>query len=289
MARRRGIIAAVTISVALAGLSLLLPAEETKGRAAGFVGATTCATCHEDAAKAFKAGIHSAAMAARSGDMLDKACEACHGPGAAHADGPAKTNITRRPKPEACLSCHPKSEALMARSLPAHARNGILCLDCHVPGHAPAPARPLLAAEPSVLCAKCHGDVAAAFKLPYSHRKGDKPFECTVCHTVHGENRTGRLLEYGKSGACSECHLDKAGPFVYPHPPRAVNGCADCHRPHGSPNPKMLTRFRVFDLCLECHTDLPGFHDVSKPRYQACQTCHIAVHGSNHDPNLKDD
>ena len=39
-------------------------------------------------------------------------------------------------------------------------------------------------------------------------------------------------------------------------------------------------------LCLECHSDVPSFHDVSRPRYQNCQNCHAAVHGSNRDPRL---
>ena len=286
MARGRLFIAITTVGVALTALALGLRAEDAKG--GGLVGAQTCATCHEDTVKAFQAGEHGAAMAARSSDMLNKACEGCHGPGAAHVSDPSKTNINRIPKQDACIACHPKAEALMALNLPAHPRNGVLCLDCHTPGHTPAPAKPLLAAAPAVLCAKCHGDIAAAFKLPFAHRQGDKPFDCTACHTVHGENRTGRLREW-KDGACLECHLDKGGPYIYPHPPRNVNGCLQCHTPHGSTNPKMLTRSRVADLCLECHMSVPSFHNISNPKFRACQTCHIAIHGSNHDPNLKDD
>lgn len=287
MARGRLCIAFMTVGIALAGLSLGLRGADAKA-GGGVVGMDTCATCHEDVAKAFKAGAHGSAMAAKSPDTLKKACEGCHGPGAAHADNPGKANINRTPKADACLSCHPNAEALMANNIPAHPRNGIACLDCHAPGHVPSGAKPLLIANPAVLCARCHGDVAAAFKQPYAHRQGDKPFECTACHTVHGENRTGRLAGW-KSGVCIECHIDKGGPFVFPHPPRNANGCTACHKPHGSLNPKMLTRFRVFDLCLECHTSLPGFHNLSSPKFQACQQCHIAVHGSNHDPNLKDE
>ena len=289
MARGRLCIALVTVGIALAGLSLGLRGADNKDKGGGFVGAETCATCHEDVAKAFNAGAHGQLMAARSKDVLNKACEGCHGPGSAHADNPSKANINRKPRPEACLSCHPQAQALMAANLPAHGRNNIACLDCHVPGHSPAPAQPLLSAEPAVMCAKCHGNVAAQSNLPYAHRKGDKPFACTSCHTVHGENRTGNLREYGYSGVCAECHIDKAGPYVFPHPPRAANGCMQCHQPHGSANPKMLTRTRIADLCLECHTGLPSFHTINQAKYHNCQTCHIAVHGSNHDPNLKDD
>jgi len=73
---------------------------------------------------------------------------------------------------------------------------------------------------------------------------------------------------------------------VYPHPPMAVNGCIACHTPHGSPNPFQLNRASVSQLCLECHTNTPTFHDLSKPAYRACVSCHAAVHGSQRDRNL---
>lgn len=289
MARGRSFIAAFIVGVALAGLSFGIRGADEKGKAAGSVGAKTCATCHEDAVKGFRAGAHGRAMAAKSADMLERSCVGCHGDAAAHADNPAKTNINRNPGKEACLACHPKAESLMALNLPAHPRNGVACLDCHTPGHTPTPAKALLAAEPRVVCAKCHGDIAAAFKLPFAHRKGDEGFNCTACHTVHGENRTGRLAQWGRGGVCTECHTDKAGPFVYTHPPRDANGCGDCHQPHGSVNPKMLTRNRVADLCIECHTGILSFHDLGRAKFQNCTTCHLAVHGSNHEKNLKDE
>lgn len=290
MARGRLFIAVVTVGLTLVGLSMgLRGADAVKEKGMGRVGAETCATCHEDAVKGFAGGAHGQAMAARSKDLLSGACETCHGPGSAHADDPKTSNIVRHPKDDACLACHSKSAGLMALSLPGHARNGVACLDCHVPGHSPAGAKPLLAAAPSVLCARCHADVALSFKLPYAHRQGSKPFECSACHAVHGENRTGRLQQQGFGGVCLDCHTDKAGPYVYPHPPRAINGCAECHRPHGSTNPKMLSRFRVADLCLECHTQLSQRHNLSSPKYQPCQSCHMAIHGSNRDPNLKDE
>jgi DmsE family decaheme c-type cytochrome len=291
MARRRWIIAAVTMGIALAGLSLGLLGDEPQNKAGGYVGAKTCATCHEDVVTSFKTSGHGLAMAAQSKDLLDKACEACHGPGAAHAKDPSKTNIQRVPTPQACLGCHPKAEALMALNLPAHARNNIQCLDCHAPAHTPAAAEPLLKAKPRELCGKCHATEAAQFLMPFTHRQGEKPFECTACHTVHGENRTGRL-RMEQSGVCIKCHTDKAGPFIYTHPPRNAEGCLACHSPHGSPNPKMLNRYRVSDLCLECHTsvpDYPAWHNLSQPRFRNCTNCHFAVHGSNHDPLLKDE
>lgn len=68
-----------------------------------------------------------------------------------------------------------------------------------------------------------------------------------------------------------------------------------CHLPHGSVNPKQLTRANVYQLCLECHSPIaggtlgsqpPSFHNLTSARYQNCTTCHVAIHGSNRDPQL---
>ena len=56
-----------------------------------------------------------------------------------------------------------------------------------------------------------------------------------------------------------------------------------------------LKRATVAQLCIECHSPLttgtlgsqpPSFHNLRLPRYQNCTTCHVAVHGSNRDPQL---
>lgn len=290
MARGRTSIAAITLGLALGGLSLgLLGADAPQAKAPALVGEETCATCHEDQAKAFLAGPHGLKMAARSKTMTNESCERCHGPGGAHADDPNKTNIVRFPKDEACLSCHNSAAGLMAISLPGHARTQFpKCLDCHVPGHAPAPAKPLLAAEPAVVCGKCHGDVLMSMKLPYTHRKGNEPFQCTACHTAHGDNRTGRMRQTGPGAVCLTCHTEMAGPYVFPHPPRAIDGCVQCHTAHGTLNPMMLNRPSVAQQCLECHTTVTSRHDITKPMYQNCQNCHIGIHGSNHNRFLLD-
>jgi nitrate reductase cytochrome c-type subunit len=48
-------------------------------------------------------------------------------------------------------------------------------------------------------------------------------------------------------------------------------------------------------VCIECHSPItggtlgsqpPSFHNLTSPRYQNCTTCHVAIHGSNRDPQL---
>jgi DmsE family decaheme c-type cytochrome len=283
----------------LALITLFLAAPLLAALPEGWVGRETCATCHEDAAKAFVNGPHGRAMAQRAvknllkleGNALDLSCEVCHGPGATHANDPNATNIRtlRGSTAEAskgCLSCHTAQEGGLALRTPGHVNAGIACLDCHVSGHAAPTAEPLLARSRATVCNECHATQVAAFKLPYSHRDGRTPFECMSCHSVHGGTTArGQIDEPGRS-RCATCHTEMAGPRVYEHPPRAINGCATCHQPHGSPNPKLLTRANVMQLCLECHTNTPTFHDLSRPTYRQCETCHAAVHGSQRDPHL---
>ncbi|MFI5165921.1 MAG: cytochrome c3 family protein [Thermoanaerobaculales bacterium] len=106
------------------------------------------------------------------------------------------------------------------------------------------------------------------------------------CHSVHGGTTVKGHIEEDARSRCVTCHTEKAGPFVYPHPPREVTGCLACHQPHGSPNPRLLTRPNGTQLCLECHTDTPSFHDLTKPQYRSCAACHAAVHGSQRDSKL---
>jgi DmsE family decaheme c-type cytochrome len=245
-----------------------------------------CAMCHEEEAPAFAAGPHGQAMARLSEQTLEGSCEACHGSATEHIDDPTPDNIVRAPGPDACITCHPSSESKLDLFAPAHVRQGVACLDCHASGHSSPGTDHLLKAQPRDLCSDCHQIERAQFRLPYAHRDGTHPFQCTNCHSLHGDNRAGRLLLAGGDGACLDCHFEKKGPFIFPHPSVERPGCVACHQPHGSPNPRLLTRHSVTMLCLECHADVPAFHDISRSRYQNCQNCHAAIHGSNRDPRL---
>jgi DmsE family decaheme c-type cytochrome len=247
----------------------------------------TCAQCHDEVAAAFVAGPHGRAMAKVSPELLQRACETCHGPAAKHVDDPSPENINRHPSSEACASCHADRAGGMELTTPGHPRNDVQCLDCHASGHKDPGTEHMLRLRPRKLCGGCHQQQAAAFQLPYAHRESaHKPFACTTCHDVHGEGERGRLELLGNGGLCISCHTGKAGPFVFPHPPREVDGCVTCHDPHGSVNPRQLKRHNVADLCLECHADVSANHNLSQARVRACQNCHAAIHGSNRDPRL---
>lgn len=268
---------------------------------AAAIGATAadCAECHE-IVDAFARGPHGRAMRRSAPDLFEGSCVGCHGPGEEHIDDPVPENIVGVPGDSACTSCHQGSSGTLSQATPAHQRHSIRCLDCHRSGHDgghdvgqdvghdAVEEAPLLAAKSTQVCGSCHSTQASAARMPFAHREGSEPFACTECHSAHGQERTGRLLASVESGACLDCHTELAGPFVFPHPPRAIHGCSDCHQPHGSTNPRMLTRRNVLNNCLECHTGVPAFHDLSQARFRNCTSCHMAVHGSNRDPVLFD-
>ncbi len=253
-----------------------------------------CAECHDEG-ESFAASPHGRAMAARDPAILERSCAACHRPSVEHPEDPMPENVKRRPSAEACSECHGASAGGLFLATPGHQRHDIGCYDCHAVGHvdpeseAAAPIEHLLTAEPFELCGGCHREQASAARRPFAHRDGGEPFACVNCHSVHSLPRVGRLLAGGNGGACLDCHSEKAGPFVFPHPPREVDGCLGCHQPHGSTNPRMLTRRTSLSLCLECHTGVPAFHDLTSARFRVCQSCHFAVHGSNRDPRLFDE
>jgi len=247
-----------------------------------------CAMCHEEIPAEFAASPHGRLMAMKSEAVLERSCEGCHGSAAAHIDDPSPENIIRVPGPAQCVSCHPDRMSKAEILVPRHNRSGVICLDCHVSGHEDdvTPVNHGLKQEPTALCRTCHQGEAASFNMPYAHRDGQHPFDCTECHSVHTDTRQGRLTMLGNGGACIECHTEKAGPFIFPHQPSQLDTCMACHVPHGTTNPKLLTRPNIDMLCLECHANVPSFHDVSRPRYQNCINCHAAIHGSNRDPRL---
>jgi len=260
-----------------------------------------CTDCH-DAMKAVASTPHAHGMA-RKGEVPSTVCESCHGDGKEHIEGGGDKSKIYKPAGLAganktCLLCHDVATDKVSRHAGVHANTATVnCLTCHSI-HASEPRAPhLLAKKQLALCDSCHMTQVASFRnKPYAHRLGRGGMECSSCHEPHGlpgrDNlRTTRAGEL----PCLSCHADKRGPFVFQHGALAVGDCMTCHEPHGSSNPKQLKRAAVAQLCLECHSPIgagtlgsqpPSFHNLNSPRFQNCTTCHVAVHGSNRDPQL---
>lgn len=217
-----------------------------------------------------------------------------------------------------CLTCHNTSQQQESFAHSQHAAAGVSCNECHAShlvkkvkreatGSLPfaqeafyqVPQLPetvrwlhsnlLKESEPN-LCFSCHGNVQAQFALPVHHRVPEGLIKCSDCHNAHGSiNRASLNATHWET--CVKCHVEKRGPFVYEHPAVRVEGCVICHNPHGSTNRMMLVRREGRQLCLQCHTGFHGQDGVPHSRlgFQAsgeCTRCHVAVHGSNLDPDL---
>jgi DmsE family decaheme c-type cytochrome len=267
-------------------------AQQARQAAPGdFVGADTCATCHEDVAKGFAGNPHS--KLAEEHGKTGVSCESCHGPGRAHVEsGGDKSKIFRfsdasvKEVDEKCLGCHQGGHANFGRS--AHGEGNVSCVGCHSV-HAGAGVENLLKAAQPALCYQCHSDIKPQFAMPFHHKVEEGLMTCSDCHDPHGTfERKGLKSAAQQDAVCTKCHSETAGPFVYEHDVVKTEGCTACHFPHGSPNPRLLTRANVNTLCLQCHSPSPNFTTAPIPtfhnqsaQYQACTICHTNIHGSN--------
>jgi len=273
---------------------------QTKAAPATYVGAETCALCHEDISKAFGGNPHHALESKK--EWKGKSCEACHGPGSVHVESLDKKDIrnpARLSPAEAdkvCLSCHLNQPTHVGRIESSHSKNEVPCTSCHTMHQS---ADQLVARKPADInakCASCHTSEWTSFQLPYKHKLPEGAMSCVDCHNPHGRNLTSttRAVAASNEPGCYKCHGDKRGPFVFEHEPLRTDGCAACHEPHGSANARMLTRNQPRVVCLECHANVgttninsaignvpPAFHDLRNPRYQTCVDCHVKIHGSN--------
>jgi DmsE family decaheme c-type cytochrome len=260
---------------------------------AAYAGEDSCLTCHTE--KAY-AGTPHAQKANPRTPASAHGCETCHGPGKAHAEGGGDATLIKNPKKMAprdvnaiCTSCHNRGEHAFWEGS-QHDRRGLACTTCHS-NHSPESATGrLLGKTQSEVCGKCHRD-----KVAKLDRSGHMPvregkLQCSTCHNMHGSQNV-RLLRVGFSvnEACTSCHPEKRGPFLWEHPPVREN-CATCHDPHGSANERLLQAKLPF-LCQRCHThtrhpatvyDTAVFKSSNRVYGRGCVNCHSAIHGSVH-------
>ena len=266
-----------------------------------------CSDCHDEA-KVFATNPH-ARGGVTKGVVSNDVCTPCHGDGIEHAQSGGDKSKINKPEGvkganETCLLCHDIMTDRLSRKNGMHANSAsVNCLTCHSIHHGD-PRSPHLVARPQLeLCGTCHTQAASFRNKPYAHRLDRGGMACSSCHEPHGRpSVTVRSmamidpLRITRAGEvpCLNCHADKRGPWMFPHGANAVGDCTACHEVHGSVNPKQLKRGNVWQLCIECHSPMgdtlgsqpPAFHNLNSPRYRNCTTCHVAVHGSNRDPQL---
>ena len=255
-----------------------------------FVGAETCATCHEEVSKGFASNPHN--KLAQEHGNTGVTCEGCHGAGREHVEGGGdKTkifnpaNATAKEVDDKCLGCHQGKHSNFERS--AHGENNVSCISCHDVHNAKAES--LLKAPQATLCFQCHTDVKSAFSMPFHHKVNEGLVQCSDCHDPHGTFGKANLKSTAAmTQVCTKCHTETAGPFVYEHAVIKAEGCTACHTPHGSANARLLKRPSVNLVCVECHSPSPNFsagadtHNQNGASINTCTICHTAIHGSNY-------
>ena len=257
-----------------------------------------CATCHEEHAETFLLNPHSAleseGLAMKAG--AESSCTACHGDPTAHLDeGGGEGNIFAFGEDElpsarsaSCQGCHATEHPRFDAT--SHAKAGLDCTSCHgIHGDVwalfDAPKQigsELQGDRVSDSCTDCHSEVFAEFEFNERHRLQEGILECTSCHNPHEPSQRWMLGGF-KQEACSTCHADKSGPWVFEHGSGRGEGCTSCHTPHGAPTRHMLTFQNVAELCYSCHIAVPGFHSRFTAESQ-CTSCHSTIHGSHIDP-----
>jgi DmsE family decaheme c-type cytochrome len=253
-----------------------------------FVGAETCAGCHEEVSKKFESNPHQKAAAMHGG--VNVTCENCHGAGKEHVDGGGdKTKIFNPAKATAsevdkkCLTCHAGTHPNFARS--PHGQANVSCIGCHSV-HASQAKEHLLKAEQPKLCFQCHTEIKPQFAMPFHHKVEEGLITCNDCHDVHGTFGKNNVKSTADQNAiCTKCHMEKRGPFVFEHTPVKAEGCVSCHTPHGSQNARLLNMPTISTLCNQCHSQVAAgaVHgmDAGSTTTQPCISCHTFIHGSN--------
>jgi len=195
---------------------LIIPSLRAKEPAAQekYVESETCMECHEEVGKAFQKTIHG-----RLADFelrgYTRGCEACHGPGSAHAEEADPTMIIRlkdltpSEAGEICLKCH-RGGMQMNWPGSTHDISGISCTSCHNPH---AIARNQLMKKDPDLCYSCHASKRAQINYPSHHPIREKKMNCSSCHDSHGGGE-GNIKAETLTELCLKCHVEKQGPTL---------------------------------------------------------------------------
>ncbi len=297
--------------VSVLGMAFLGKVTDLGAQDAGapvYVGAETCAACHEQADGHWAHTVHAKIFKLNPRDDLEaQQCEACHGPGSAHAEDPGnKASIIRfthdSPQPAAeqngmCLACHKGGQRIHWTSS-AHERSDITCADCHNP-MARFSSKGLLAGRGiSETCFSCHRQQRTEFNKRSHMPLPEGLMTCVDCHSPHGSVTDPLLKADTVNEGCFECHAEKRGPFIWEHAP-VRESCLNCHTPHGSNHDKLLITARPI-LCQQCHTMIGHMNDLitrgqlaggrlpdERAIGRSCSNWHVQIHGSNHPAGVK--
>lgn len=300
----------LSVFLLLGGLSWM-PMASAQADAYSKDGADTCLGCHDDESATYSASALFKTKHAHRGDKRSPfgagglQCEACHGPGAAHAKNKkagsintfkADSKFSLEQRNQVCMSCH-EGSSRTAWHAGAHERAQLACTSCHKVHQAHDPVL-RKASEPQV-CMSCHKQQRADFQKTSAHPVRQGQMACSDCHASHGSQNPALLVKTSLNQTCTSCHAEKRGPVLWEHAPVAED-CGLCHTAHGSARQALLTKTPPL-LCQQCHSPA-GHPSVARTGSAlpsaggtgaiflvagSCTNCHTQVHGSNHPSGAK--
>jgi DmsE family decaheme c-type cytochrome len=267
-----------------------------------YVGSETCMECHEDYYASYMKNRHAVKADPRT-PAAGWGCEACHGPGAEHAESEGEKPIRSLKadaagpadqKSAACLKCHAKGRQALWHGSEHQSRN-LSCSSCHNI-HSDYPSN-LARQNEAETCGQCHKDIKAQLVRQSHHPLREGKMRCADCHNTHGTVADKLVDAQSINQKCFECHTQLRGPFLWEHPP-VTEDCLTCHTPHGSTHAALLKAKPPF-LCQRCHANAAHPSELAarssadagqsvyralnnRVFYRACLNCHAAVHGTNH-------
>lgn len=225
-----------------------------------------CADCHSTAVQ--KGYDAASATFTTTFEELSVGCEACHGPGQAHADNPAMplpgtAAMTGTGQADVCAQCHAR-RAQIAEGFTA----GQELLDFYVPELLNPP---LYHADGQILDEVY---VYGSFTASKMHQRG---VVCSDCHNPHSAE-----LRAPPSQVCQQCHspagnprfatlrkADYTSPDHHMHPAGSAGAqCVACHMPsrvYMGIDERHDHSFRIPrpdlegtpNACASCHADVP--------------------------------
>lgn len=162
-------------------------------------------------------------------------CEACHGPGSAHADGPNIDNIynpARMPRAisgDVCAQCHTRGKSPSGKEdHPVGFKVGDQLLPSYF---TPVPLDDSEAWWPDG-AAKMHRQQGIEWRQSIHFRGG---VDCADCHEVHRQSGSAGSTRLAGNTLCRECHPDTSTDPVLGHAPIAGapqhSDCVECHMP----------------------------------------------------------
>ena len=287
-------------------ISLVMPAWADPQ--AILIGDKACIGCHGQENKHFSETVHAKAFRLNPrNDKEQQGCEACHGPGSAHAknttDKSLIVSFTKaagtpvEKQNSQCLTCHQGGNRLHWHGS-THDGNQLSCADCHSGMQKLSANGQLNRSSINETCMACHNQQRGEFKKRSHMPLHEGKMSCVDCHNPHGSPTKPLLKGDSVNAVCTSCHAEKRGPMLWEHAPVREN-CMSCHNAHGSNHDKLLVAARPA-LCQQCHSPSvahPGlFYNASQTAAAAqiggganqrvigrsCQNCHSQVHGSNH-------